>query len=199
MFGFSLQSAIQANSQIEDPNKIRVDESIILPDVEVVVETAVESVNIYNAIDLSFDTLAASQGENLAASPDRDLVVNIPLSDTTNEPHRDSNYYYAIWNSRTTRSQLTTSLSEFIRQNSSTALRQGVRSLFDFYSKKTTWEIDLRTEAGNKFSELLVVQGRMQENENTYQLSIDNVPVLEALGLNNTEAERRVDALSFKT
>ena len=198
MFGFSLQEIAEVNPQITDLNKIRVDESIILPDVEVVVETAVESVNIYNAIDLSFDTLATFQSQNLAASPDRDLVINIPLSDTTNEPHRDSNYYYAIWNSKVTRSQLTTDLSEFIRSNSSTALRKGVRSLFDFYSKKISWDIDLRTEAGNKFSELLTVQGRMQENKNTYQLSIDNVPVLEALGLNNTEVARRVDVLSFQ-
>jgi len=195
MFGFSLQEVVSENPQIEDINLIRVGEKINIPDHKIVVETYNE-INFNEAVSRAYEELENTEAEQLALSPDKDLLTNIPLSDAVNEPYKDSEFYYSIWDSKMTRSNIKNGLEQFIKSNSSKALKMGTVSLFSFYSKKTTWEIDLRTNSGSKFTNFLKKQGRLEEGVDVYQATIEPIDPIEALGLN--AGVNRVDLLSFQ-
>ena len=162
MFGFTLQELLDENPEITNPNLININQIIKIPSVPMIISTYQSGPTLEQSVGLTYDSLSSLPSEDLAVSPDKDLVINIPFSDVSNEPFRDSDYYYCIWDSKTTRAQLSSDLDDFISQKSEIALRQAVNSLFEFYSKSKTWEIETRTDSGRVFYSTLRTSGQIR-------------------------------------
>jgi len=88
------------------------------------------------------------------------------VGDTPTEPWEDGDYIYHAYFTNTTRKEVNSmnpeSYSLFLKNNSESALRNGVAQIFDFYRKDTSWEIKGSVEEHKEaYADLLSYQTRI--------------------------------------